>query len=42
MKLLRIGAFGAETPAALVGDGRYVDLSDVVDDFDERFFGTGV
>ena len=41
MKLLRIGAFGAETPAALVGDGRYVDLSDVVDDFDERFFGSG-
>jgi 2,4-diketo-3-deoxy-L-fuconate hydrolase len=41
MKLLRIGAFGAETPAALVADGRYVDLSDVVDDFDERFFGTG-
>jgi 2-keto-4-pentenoate hydratase/2-oxohepta-3-ene-1,7-dioic acid hydratase in catechol pathway len=41
MKLLRIGAFGAETPAAIVGDGRYVDLSDVVDDFDERFFGSG-
>ena len=41
MKLLRIGALGAETPAALVGDGRYVDLSDVVDDFDERFFGSG-
>ncbi|WP_159600635.1 fumarylacetoacetate hydrolase family protein [Agromyces humi] len=40
MKLLRIGAFGAETPAALVGDGRYVDLSDIVDDFDERFFGS--
>ncbi|RXZ72533.1 fumarylacetoacetate hydrolase family protein [Agromyces albus] len=41
MKLLRIGAFGAERPAALLADGRYVDLSDVVDDFDERFFGGG-
>ena len=41
MKLLRIGAPGAETPAALVAGGRYVDLSDVVDDFDERFFGGG-
>jgi 2,4-diketo-3-deoxy-L-fuconate hydrolase len=41
MKLLRIGDFGAEKPAALVGDDSYVDLSDVVDDFDERFFGSG-
>ena len=39
MKLLRIGAPGAEKPAALVGDDRYVDLSDVVTDFDEAFFG---
>lgn len=41
MKLLRIGAPGAEKPAALVGDDRYVDLSDVVTDFDEDFFGSG-
>ncbi|MEU1970879.1 fumarylacetoacetate hydrolase family protein [Microbacterium sp. NPDC019599] len=41
MKLLRIGAPGAEKPAALVGDDRYVDLSDVVTDFDETFFGSG-
>lgn len=41
MKLMRIGAPGAEKPAALVGDDRYIDLSDVVDDFDEEFFGTG-
>lgn len=41
MKLLRIGPFGAEKPAALVDDGHYVDLSDVVHDFDERFFGDG-
>ncbi|MDT0184034.1 fumarylacetoacetate hydrolase family protein [Microbacterium sp. ARD31] len=41
MKLLRIGAPGAEKPAALVEDGQYVDLSDVVTDFDEAFFGSG-
>ena len=41
MKRLRIGAPGAESPAALVTGGRYVDLSDVVDDYDERFVGTG-
>lgn len=38
MKLLRIGAFGVEKPAALVGEHSYVDLSDVVLDFDEAFF----
>ncbi|KHK98799.1 ureidoglycolate lyase [Microbacterium mangrovi] len=43
MKLLRIGDFGAEKPAVLVDDDRYVDLSDVVSDFDEEFFaGDGV
>ena len=41
MKLLRIGATGAETPAALVDQTHYVDLSDVVSDFDEAFFGGG-
>ena len=41
MKLLRIGAVGAEKPAALADEGRYVDLSDVVDDFDEAFFASG-
>ncbi|MFC0682670.1 fumarylacetoacetate hydrolase family protein [Lysobacter korlensis] len=41
MRLLRIGAAGAEKPAALVGDGSCIDLSDVVDDFDEAFFGSG-
>jgi len=41
MKLLRIGAVGDERPAVLVGDGSYVDVSDVVDDFDEAFFGSG-
>lgn len=41
MKLLRIGAVGSEKPAALTADGRYVDLSDVVSDFDEEFFASG-
>jgi 2,4-diketo-3-deoxy-L-fuconate hydrolase len=40
MKLLRIGAPGAEKPAALLDDDTYVDLSDVVPDFDEAFFGS--
>lgn len=41
MKLLRIGPAGAEKPAALAADGNYVDLSDVTDDFNEAFFGSG-
>lgn len=41
MKLLRIGTPGGEKPAALAGEARYVDLSDVVGDFDEEFFGSG-
>ncbi|CAN5557530.1 fumarylacetoacetate hydrolase family protein [soil metagenome] len=41
MKLLRVGPAGAEKPAALVSDGTYIDLSDVVSDFDETFFGSG-
>lgn len=32
---------GQERPAALAGDDAYVDLSDVVADFDESFFGSG-
>jgi 2-keto-4-pentenoate hydratase/2-oxohepta-3-ene-1,7-dioic acid hydratase in catechol pathway len=38
---MRIGALGAEKPVARIDDERYVDLSDVVEDFDERFFGGG-
>ncbi|GAA2529613.1 2-hydroxyhepta-2,4-diene-1,7-dioate isomerase [Winogradskya humida] len=41
MYLMRIGAPGAEKPVARVDDTSYVDLSDVVDDFDEEFFGSG-
>jgi 2,4-diketo-3-deoxy-L-fuconate hydrolase len=39
--LMRIGAPGAEKPIARIDDSTYVDLSDVVSDFDEAFFGTG-
>ena len=41
MDLMRIGAPGAEKPVARVDDETYVDLSDVVVDFDEAFFGSG-
>jgi len=39
--LMRIGAPGAEKPVVRVDDTRYVDVSDLVTDFDERFFGDG-
>ena len=46
MHLMRIGAVGSEKPIARLTDekhdGSYVDLSDVVVDFDERFFGSGL
>ena len=38
MRLVRLGAPGAEKPAALLEDENYIDLSDVVDDFNEAFF----
>ncbi|MEH0420852.1 fumarylacetoacetate hydrolase family protein [Streptomyces sp. B21-083] len=41
MYLMRIGAAGAEKPVARVDDETYVDLSDIVSDFDEAFFGSG-
>jgi 2,4-diketo-3-deoxy-L-fuconate hydrolase len=42
MHLMRIGAVGSEKPVARLDDRSYVDLSDVVVDFDERFFGSGL
>jgi 2-keto-4-pentenoate hydratase/2-oxohepta-3-ene-1,7-dioic acid hydratase in catechol pathway len=36
---MRIGAPAAEKPVARIDDERYVDVSDVVGDFDEAFFG---
>ncbi len=41
MYLMRIGAFGAERPVARIDDHTYVDLSDLVDDFDAAFFADG-
>ncbi|WP_250212522.1 fumarylacetoacetate hydrolase family protein [Acrocarpospora catenulata] len=38
---MRIGAAGAERPVARIDDRHYVDVSDSVTDFDERFFGSG-
>ena len=40
MYLMRLGEPGSERPVARVDDQTYVDLSDVVADFDERFFGS--
>jgi 2,4-didehydro-3-deoxy-L-rhamnonate hydrolase len=39
--LMRIGALGAEKPAVRVDDTRYVDVSDLVTDFNEAFFAAG-
>lgn len=41
MLLMRVGAAGAERPAVRVDEERYVDVSDVVEDFDGRFFADG-
>ena len=41
MRLVRLGPAGAETPGALIDDDTFVDLSDIVGDFDETFFGSG-
>ncbi len=40
MYLMRIGSVGAEKPVARIDDDHYVDLADVVTDFDEAFFGS--
>ena len=41
MLLMRIGAPGAEKPAVRASESDYVDVSDLVTDFDEAFFGGG-
>jgi 2,4-diketo-3-deoxy-L-fuconate hydrolase len=41
MYLMRIGQPGAEKPVVRVDDENYVDVSDVVTDFNEAFFGVG-
>lgn len=41
MRLARLGPAGSEKPGVVLDDDRFVDLSDVVHDFDEAFFGSG-
>lgn len=41
MRLMRIGARGAERPVVRVDEQSYVDVSDLVDDFGEAFFAAG-
>jgi len=41
MRLVRVGPAGSETPGALLSDDTFVDLSDVVEDFNEAFFASG-
>ena len=41
MRLMRIGAAGTERPAVLIDEDAYIDLGDLVPDFDEEFFGSG-
>ena len=41
MRLLRVGPPGGERPAVLVTDTTYVDVSDMVRDYDAEFFETG-
>ena len=41
MRLVRVGPAGSETAGALIDDDTFVDLSDVVGDFNEAFFGSG-
>jgi 2,4-diketo-3-deoxy-L-fuconate hydrolase len=41
MYLMRIGEPGAEKPVVRLDADTYVDVSDVVFDFDEQFFGSG-
>jgi len=41
VQLIRLGDPGAEKPAVRIDDENYVDVSDVVFDFNEQFFGDG-
>ncbi|MEU6727472.1 fumarylacetoacetate hydrolase family protein [Nonomuraea wenchangensis] len=42
MRLMRIGGQGAERPVVAISDDTYVDVSDVVTDFDGAFFASGL
>lgn len=41
MKLIRVGPAGSETPGVLIDDETFVDLADIVGDYDEQFFASG-
>jgi 2,4-diketo-3-deoxy-L-fuconate hydrolase len=41
MHLMRLGAAGSERPVIRLDEHSYVDVSDLVDDFDEAFFASG-
>lgn len=41
MKLVRLGPVGSEKPGVLLDDDVFVDLSDVIEDFNESFFASG-
>jgi 2,4-diketo-3-deoxy-L-fuconate hydrolase len=41
MRLMRLGSVGAERPVVRIDESTYIDVSDVVTDFDERFFSDG-
>ena len=41
MKLLRVGEFRKEKPAVMMSDGRVVDVSSKVRDYDSAFFEDG-
>jgi 2,4-didehydro-3-deoxy-L-rhamnonate hydrolase len=40
MYLMRIGPAGSERPVVRITDTHYVDVSDMIDDFDEAFFSS--
>lgn len=40
MRLMRIGEFGSERPVIAIDEDSYIDVSDLVSDFDEQFFGS--
>ena len=40
MKLIRTGPVGSETPGVMLSDGSRIDVSPLVNDFDEAFFAS--
>jgi 2,4-didehydro-3-deoxy-L-rhamnonate hydrolase len=40
MYLMRIGSAGSERPVVLIDDLHYIEVADVVEDFNEAFFGS--